>query len=81
MAVFALACAQRHGMQLQAGPDDVREVASAAFPRPAARPANSRLDTSRLRTTYGVALPPWQEGVDAVVGEWAIAGKVRKVQA
>lgn len=77
MAVFALECARRHGMHLQAGPGDVRAVTSAAFPRPAARPANSRLDTSRLRTTFGVALPPWQEGVDAVVSEWAVARKAQ----
>jgi dTDP-4-dehydrorhamnose reductase len=77
MAVFALECARRHGMHLQAGPGDVCAVTSAAFPRPAARPANSRLDTSRLRTTFGVALPPWQEGVDAVVAEWAMARNAR----
>jgi dTDP-4-dehydrorhamnose reductase len=64
-------------MHLQAGPGDVYAVTSAAFPRPAARPANSRLDTSRLRTTFGVALPPWQDGVDAVVTEWAIARKAQ----
>lgn len=77
MAVFALECARRHGMHLQAGPGDVCAVTSGAFPRPAARPANSRLDTSRLRTTFGVALPPWQDGVEAVVTEWALAGKAQ----
>ena len=74
-ATFALECARRHGMELQAGPADVRPAASAAFPRPAARPANSRLDTGRVRAAFGVVLPPWQDGVDAVVSEWAAARK------
>ncbi len=75
LAVFALECARRHGIDLQCGPGDVRAVTSAAFPRPAARPANSRLDTSRLQTAFGIDLPPWQEGVDAVLSDWAIARK------
>jgi dTDP-4-dehydrorhamnose reductase len=73
LAAFALECAQRHGMGLQAGPGDVRPVTSDAFPRPAPRPANSRLDTSRVRAVFGVSLPPWQEGVDAVVSQWGAA--------
>ena len=73
LATFALDCAHRRGMDLQAGPDEVRPVPSAAFPRPAARPANSRLDTDRLRAAFGIVLPPWQDGVEAVISEWAAA--------
>jgi dTDP-4-dehydrorhamnose reductase len=35
------------------------------------RPANSRLDTSRLRDAFGLHLPPWQDGVRSVVAELA----------
>jgi dTDP-4-dehydrorhamnose reductase len=76
-AAFALECARRHGMDLQAGSADVHAVTSAAFPRPAARPANSRLDTGRVRAAFGVVLPPWQDGVEAVVSEWAAPGKAQ----
>jgi len=51
----------------------VRGVPSTAFPTPAARPANSRLDTTRLRSSFGLVLPPWQDGVRAVVAEIAAA--------
>jgi len=75
LAVFALQCAQLHGLSLQSGPESVQPVPSTAFPRPAARPANSRLDTLRLRDTFGLALPHWQLGVEAVVAELAAAGR------
>lgn len=41
----------------------VQPIASADYPRPARRPANSRLDTTRFRATFGHALPAWQDGV------------------
>ncbi|MGZ5787619.1 MAG: sugar nucleotide-binding protein, partial [Ramlibacter sp.] len=41
------------------------------YPTAAARPANSRLDTSRLRRTFGLNLPAWQDGVRSVVAELA----------
>ena len=36
------------------------------YPAPAKRPRNSRLDCSRLRTDFGVALAPWEEGLAEV---------------
>lgn len=72
-AAYALACSAACGLPLQARPDSVRAVPSTAFPTAAARPANSRLDTSRLRSAFGLVLPPWQEGVRAVVAELATA--------
>jgi len=42
-------------------------VATSAFPTPALRPGNSRLNTQRLKQTFGLELPAWQSGVDAVV--------------
>jgi dTDP-4-dehydrorhamnose reductase len=30
---------------------------------------NSRLDTTRLRTTFGLELPPWRVGVDRMLTE------------
>jgi dTDP-4-dehydrorhamnose reductase len=71
VAVHALACAQAHGLRLSAGPADVQAIRSSELERRAPRPSNSRLDSSRLRETFGLALPAWQQGVDAVVAELA----------
>jgi len=66
-ARFVLDTAQAAGRQLCAGPADVLPVPTAAFPTAAKRPANSRLDTSLFRQTFGLRLPPWQEGVREVL--------------
>lgn len=39
----------------------VRRIASADFPTPTRRPANSRLDCSRLHDEFGLRLPDWEE--------------------
>jgi len=46
---------------------EVSPVPSSAFPTPARRPHNSRLNTAKLRTTFGLSLPPWQQGVDRML--------------
>lgn len=38
-------------------------ITTAEYPLPAKRPANSRLDCAKLGRTFGVYLPPWQQGV------------------
>jgi dTDP-4-dehydrorhamnose reductase len=36
---------------------------------PAQRPLNSRLDTTQLRQSFGLALPAWQRGVERMLAE------------
>ena len=48
---------------------EVAPVPTSAFPTPARRPLNSRLDTARLRQTFGLTLPPWQLGVRRMLSE------------
>lgn len=48
---------------------EVVPVPTSAFPTPARRPHNSRLDTTRLQTTFGLVLPPWQQGVARMLTE------------
>lgn len=55
------------GWPLRATAESVTAVASSDHPTRATRPKNSRLDTERLRDTFGIDLPPWQDGVRAVV--------------
>lgn len=45
----------------------VKRITSDAYPTPAARPANSRLDCERLRAGYGVTLPAWRDALQSVV--------------
>lgn len=57
------------GQPLKATPHTVRAVPTSAFPTPACRPGNSRLDTSKLRAAFGLTLPAWQVGVDRMLIE------------
>lgn len=42
-------------------------IATADYPTPARRPANSRLDCTAFAEIFGFSLGPWREGVGAVV--------------
>jgi dTDP-4-dehydrorhamnose reductase len=45
----------------------VHPIATADYPTKARRPVDGRLDTTKLRATFGVALPPWQDGLARVM--------------
>lgn len=45
----------------------VRQIPTADYPTPAKRPANSRLDSSRLEQVHGVRLPEWRSSLPEVV--------------
>jgi len=68
-ARFVIEQAQRAGKVLKTAVDAVDAVPTTAFPTPARRPHNSRLDTRRFQTTFGLALPPWQQGVSRMLAE------------
>lgn len=48
---------------------EIAPVPTSAFPTPAARPHNSRLDNARLQAAFGLRLPPWQQGVARMLTE------------
>jgi dTDP-4-dehydrorhamnose reductase len=66
-ARFVLAEAAAAGIPLKASAATVRAIATTDYPTPAPRPHNSRLDTSHFRATFGLRLPPWEEGVRHVM--------------
>lgn len=68
-ARFVLEQAQAAGIELKAGPDAVDPVPTSAFPTPATRPHNSRLNTAKLQATFGLVLPHWQAGVARMLRE------------
>ncbi len=51
----------------------VEAIASAEYPTPAKRPSWSVLDNSRLQQDFGIELPAWQDGLRAVVRQFAVA--------
>ena len=68
-ASHVLERARQAGVPIQVPADAIRPVPTSAFPTPAARPANSRLATERLRQTFGIHLPDWRLGVDRMLAE------------
>ena len=65
--VLALAAQAQPAIKLKA--TDVAPVPTSAFPTPAARPHNSRLNTARLQATFGLRLPHWRDGVARMLTE------------
>lgn len=59
--------AQASGKPLRMGPADIQAIATAEYPLPAPRPANSCLATRKLRDTFGLCLPDWRQGLQHVM--------------
>lgn len=55
------------GVELKTHTDAVLPITTEQFPTPAKRPANSRLDTSKLRSVPGIVLPQWQASLEPIV--------------
>ena len=68
-AKHVIAQAQRSHKAVKIVANEVAAVPTSAFPTPARRPHNSRLDCARLQTVFGLALPAWQQGVDRMLDE------------
>lgn len=68
-AKFVVAHAQQAGVTLKTTVDAVDPVPTSAFPTPARRPHNSRLDTDKLQAAFGLTLPAWQQGVERMLTE------------
>jgi dTDP-4-dehydrorhamnose reductase len=69
LAVAVFDEAARHGARRP----EVAPIATADWPTPAKRPADSRLGCARLEAVFGVRLPPWRDGlartVDAIFAQ------------
>ncbi len=63
LAVATFEEAARHGRRMPT----VNAIATADWPTPAARPADSRLDCSKLERTFGVRLPAWRPSLARTV--------------
>ncbi len=66
---YVLEHASRAERAIKIKATEVAPVPTSAFPTPAQRPHNSRLDTRKLQTTFGLTLPHWQQGVARMLTE------------
>ncbi len=55
----------RHWQPLKAVVANIEPITTAEYPTPAARPANSYLDCSKLSTDFSVQLPDWRDALMA----------------
>jgi dTDP-4-dehydrorhamnose reductase len=63
LAVATFEEAARHGARVP----EVVPIAASDWPTPAKRPANSRLDCTRLDVVFGVRMPHWRESLTRTV--------------
>lgn len=68
-ASFVLAFAEQAGIPLKVNSAAIQAVPTSAFPTPAKRPHNSRLNTDKLRRTFCLEPPHWQVGVERMLTE------------
>lgn len=63
--VFQLA----HECGVELAVKTLNPISTSAYPTPATRPLNSRLDTSKFETVFGLRLQDWQQGVRRMLTE------------
>jgi dTDP-4-dehydrorhamnose reductase len=68
-ATFAEAAAQAPGLRIPT----VEPIATADWPTPARRPADSRLDCAKLEDVFGIRLPPWEDGLARTIAAMELA--------
>ncbi|MCK9685857.1 dTDP-4-dehydrorhamnose reductase [Scleromatobacter humisilvae] len=68
-ARLVIETARARGVPLTLPADALRPIPTSAYPTPAPRPLNSRLDTRKLRERFGVHLPDWESGVRRLLAE------------
>ncbi len=66
--------ARKAGMELAVS--KTKPVPTSAYPTPARRPNNSRLDTNKFQTTFGLTLPSWDIGVKRMLAELFTAANI-----
>ncbi|MDR0578833.1 MAG: dTDP-4-dehydrorhamnose reductase [Candidatus Accumulibacter sp.] len=68
-ARFVVERARRAGRPLRLAADRIEAIPTSAYPTPARRPLNSRLDTGKLRQAFGLCLPDWRAGARRTLDE------------
>jgi dTDP-4-dehydrorhamnose reductase len=68
-ASFVIDFARQAGSKIKVAPEAIQPVPTSAFPLPAPRPKNSRLNTCKLQNTFDLNLPHWQSGMTRMLTE------------
>ena len=68
-ASFVIDFARRAGIPLKVVPEAIKAIPTSAFPTPARRPHNSRMNTAKLERTFDLSLPLWQAAVTRMLSE------------
>jgi dTDP-4-dehydrorhamnose reductase len=68
-ATLVIEHAREAGIDIKTAQNAIYKIATQAYPTPARRPLNSKLDTLKLQTAFGLHLPPWQQGVARMLTE------------
>jgi len=66
-ARFVVGEAIKAGKPMRVQPEAIKAITTADYPTPARRPANSRLDSSKFRQTFGLELPHWQTSLSHIL--------------
>jgi dTDP-4-dehydrorhamnose reductase len=72
-ATHVIEWARAQGLPIKVAPGAIEAIPTTAYPTPATRPLNSRLNTAKLQAAFGLTLPHWQQGVTRMLTE--ISGK------
>ena len=73
-AQYVVTVARERGIMLKTTPEEIYPIQTEAYPLPAKRPRNSRLNVSKLTNTFGVHLPDWRKHVRRLIEELASQG-------
>ena len=74
-AQFVIEYARQSGETIRVTPGAIIPIPTSDYPTPAKRPLNSRLDTTKLQTTFGLHLPDWKDGIQRALTEILGSGK------
>ncbi len=66
-AQLVVARANAMGIETKVSADAIEAIKTSDYPLPAPRPANSRLDTTKVSQVFSVSLPSWQDEVEKVI--------------
>ena len=68
-AVEIVRQAHNAGYPLKLRPENIKPVTTAEYPTSAKRPANSRLDTNKLKDAFHINLPQWQSPLQRLINQ------------
>ena len=66
-AKYIIAYVEKTGIELRLKSSAIEAIPSIDYPLPAPRPSNSKLDSGKLRKTFGLILPDWHQDMVPVL--------------